>query len=284
MRGTPTRLPYSPQHSRPMDWPPSRSSLVSWSESNDSATAQRAPSLHRSGARRRPARTWFTSFRHCSSGHCQGSSAARLLAIDVSSGCRREGGNKPPSASATSLFGVRIAISHAPPRWRAGRALTWRPMTRHPSCLLAAGAAILSAGWSRSPSGIRRRSRRSTRRSDRLRPAVLGYAHVARSPFLRRPPNERRSGRGVDRHSQGLSPAPGCPPPPDDRVGGALSVRQASVEAVQCCLYNPVAPDGHCQVETSPVSCITVAGSPNCCCTQARNSVSRRRGATIVYL
>ena len=46
MRGTPTRLPYWPQAMRPIDLPPSRSSLVSWSESNESATAQRAPPGH----------------------------------------------------------------------------------------------------------------------------------------------------------------------------------------------------------------------------------------------
>ncbi len=45
MRGTPWREPYSPQAMRPMERPPSRSSLVSWSESNDSATAHRAPSF-----------------------------------------------------------------------------------------------------------------------------------------------------------------------------------------------------------------------------------------------
>jgi hypothetical protein len=74
MRGTPTRLPYSPQHMRPIDWPPSRSSLVSWSESNDSATAQRAPPGQLSGRYFLPARTCFTSLRQCSSLHCQGSS------------------------------------------------------------------------------------------------------------------------------------------------------------------------------------------------------------------
>src|SRR5438105_2768461 len=42
MRGTPTRLPNWPQASRPIDLPPSRKSLVSWSLSKDSATAQRA--------------------------------------------------------------------------------------------------------------------------------------------------------------------------------------------------------------------------------------------------
>ena len=57
MRGTPRRLPYWPQDRRPIDLPPSRSSLVSWSESNESATAQRAPFFHRAGFRERPART-----------------------------------------------------------------------------------------------------------------------------------------------------------------------------------------------------------------------------------
>ena len=54
MRGTPTRLPYWPQDMRPIDLPPSRSSLVSWSESKESATAQRAPSFQALG-RQRPA-------------------------------------------------------------------------------------------------------------------------------------------------------------------------------------------------------------------------------------
>src|SRR5215208_5247692 len=73
MRGIPTRLPYWPQLMRPIDLPPSRSSLVSWSESNDSATAHRAPSFHADGRRRRPARTCSTSLRQCGSVHCQGS-------------------------------------------------------------------------------------------------------------------------------------------------------------------------------------------------------------------
>ena len=54
MRGTPTRLPYWPQASRPIDLPPSRKSLVSWSLSNDSATAQRAPPGHSAGRNLRP--------------------------------------------------------------------------------------------------------------------------------------------------------------------------------------------------------------------------------------
>src|SRR3712207_4554122 len=73
MRGTPTRLPYWPQLMRPMDLPPSRSSFVSWSESNDRATAERAPPGHDFGRYVRPARTWLTRRRQCSSGHCQGS-------------------------------------------------------------------------------------------------------------------------------------------------------------------------------------------------------------------
>jgi hypothetical protein len=57
-----------------MDSPPSRSSLVSWSESKDSATAQRAPPGHEAGRRLRPARTRSTMRRQCASGHCQGCS------------------------------------------------------------------------------------------------------------------------------------------------------------------------------------------------------------------
>ncbi len=73
MRGTPTRLPNCPQASRPIELPPSRRSLVSWSLSNDSATAQRAPPGHSAGRNLRPARTRLTRLRHSSSGHCQGS-------------------------------------------------------------------------------------------------------------------------------------------------------------------------------------------------------------------
>src|SRR5258706_10387256 len=72
MRGIPWRLPYWPCDSRPMDSPASRSSLVSWSESNDSATAHFAPPGHAAGRSARPARTRLTIPRQCSSGHCQG--------------------------------------------------------------------------------------------------------------------------------------------------------------------------------------------------------------------
>ena len=72
MRGIPWRLPYWPCDRRPIDSPASRSSLVSWSESNDSATAQRAPPCHAAGRSDRPARTRSTIARQRSSGHCQG--------------------------------------------------------------------------------------------------------------------------------------------------------------------------------------------------------------------
>src|SRR5258706_7319309 len=72
MRGIPWRLPYWPCDRRPMDSPASRSSLVSWSESNESAIAQRAPPFHTAGRSARPARTRPTISRQCSSGHCQG--------------------------------------------------------------------------------------------------------------------------------------------------------------------------------------------------------------------
>src|SRR5258706_9567838 len=75
MRGTPTRARYSPHDMRPIDLPPSRSSPVSWSLSNDSATAQRAPPGHVAGARRAPARTWPTNLRQIASSHCHGSPA-----------------------------------------------------------------------------------------------------------------------------------------------------------------------------------------------------------------
>src|SRR5215470_12362476 len=74
MFGTPTRLPYCPHAMRPIDLPPSRSSFVSWSESKESAKAQRAPPFHLFGWKLRPARTWLTRPRQCFSGHCQGSS------------------------------------------------------------------------------------------------------------------------------------------------------------------------------------------------------------------
>src|SRR5262245_22114808 len=83
MRGTPTRLPYCPQQRRPIDLPPSRSSFDSWSESNDSATAQRAPSFHSEGRSVRPARTRCTSRRHSASGHCQGSRAWAAFAFVI---------------------------------------------------------------------------------------------------------------------------------------------------------------------------------------------------------
>ena len=73
MRGTPTRGPYCPQDIRPIDWPPSRNSLVSWSLSKDSATAQRQPSGQAAGFSERPARTCVTRRRHSSSGHSHGS-------------------------------------------------------------------------------------------------------------------------------------------------------------------------------------------------------------------
>ena len=57
MRGTPLRLPYWPCDSLLMEPPPSRSSLVSWSESKENATAQRAPSFQAAGFSVRPART-----------------------------------------------------------------------------------------------------------------------------------------------------------------------------------------------------------------------------------
>ena len=81
MRGTPWRLPYWPCESCPIDSPPSRSSLVSWSESNESATAQRAPPGQLFGRSGRPARTRLTMPRQRSSGHCQGRLLAHFLSI-----------------------------------------------------------------------------------------------------------------------------------------------------------------------------------------------------------
>ena len=51
MRGTPARAPYCPWLSRPGDRSPLRRVMVSWSESNDSATAQRAPPGQAAGLR-----------------------------------------------------------------------------------------------------------------------------------------------------------------------------------------------------------------------------------------
>lgn len=56
IRGMPTRLPYCPQLSRPIDLPPSRSSFVSWSLSNERATAHFAPPGQDVGRSARPAR------------------------------------------------------------------------------------------------------------------------------------------------------------------------------------------------------------------------------------
>src|SRR6516165_11819250 len=79
MLGTPTRLPYCPHAMRPIDLPPSRSSFVSWSESKESAKAQRAPPFQLFGRKLRPARTWLTRPRQCFSGHCQGSNFVMSL-------------------------------------------------------------------------------------------------------------------------------------------------------------------------------------------------------------
>ncbi len=79
----PARLPYWPWLRRPIDSPPSRSSPVSWSESNDSATAQRAPSGHTAGRSVRPARTRSTMPRQRSSDHCQGCSCSSGLGTMV---------------------------------------------------------------------------------------------------------------------------------------------------------------------------------------------------------
>ena len=73
MRGTPTRAPYSPWLSLPGERSPLRKVRVSWSESKESATAQRAPPGHAAGLSDRPARTFSTIGRQRSSGHVQGS-------------------------------------------------------------------------------------------------------------------------------------------------------------------------------------------------------------------
>src|SRR5215472_11428498 len=91
MRGTPTRAPYWPQAMRPIDLPPSRNSLVSWSESKDRATAQRAAPGHSSGRNFCPARTRLTSLRQCSSDHCQGSRSGWGVFISASSSVRAGG-------------------------------------------------------------------------------------------------------------------------------------------------------------------------------------------------
>jgi hypothetical protein len=83
MRGMPARLPYWPWLRRPIDSPPSRSSPVSWSESNEIATAQRAPSGHTSGRSVLPARTRSTMPRQRASDHCQGCSGSSGLGTMV---------------------------------------------------------------------------------------------------------------------------------------------------------------------------------------------------------
>ena len=73
IRGTPTRRPNSPQASRPIALPPLPSSKHSWSQSNESATAQRASPGHADGASEEPARTREIIRRHSSSAVFQGS-------------------------------------------------------------------------------------------------------------------------------------------------------------------------------------------------------------------
>ncbi len=58
--GTATLAPYSPWASFPGRVSPSRSGMVSWSGSNEIATATCAPSGQRGGTRRAPARTRST--------------------------------------------------------------------------------------------------------------------------------------------------------------------------------------------------------------------------------
>src|ERR1700722_15028803 len=72
MRPAATRDPYSPSESATGSVTPVRSGIVSWSASNDSATATRAPPGH-GRTRRRPARTRATCARHSGSSHCHGS-------------------------------------------------------------------------------------------------------------------------------------------------------------------------------------------------------------------
>src|SRR5258708_15905320 len=74
--GAPPREPNSPWLSLPGLVSPSRSGIVSWSESNDRATATVAPPGQLTGASERPARTCCTCPRHVCSSHCHGSSAA----------------------------------------------------------------------------------------------------------------------------------------------------------------------------------------------------------------
>ncbi len=73
MRGTACRLPYWPWLMRIGLSSPSRSGIVSWSASNEIATAQRAPPGQAAGARLRPARARPTMRRQTGSAHCQGS-------------------------------------------------------------------------------------------------------------------------------------------------------------------------------------------------------------------
>ena len=81
MRGTTTREPYSPAESLPGDGSPNRSVVVSWSLSNDNATAARAPPCQTFGFSERPALTLLTIPRHFSSGHCHGSVVFGSLAV-----------------------------------------------------------------------------------------------------------------------------------------------------------------------------------------------------------
>ena len=80
MRGAPTREPNSPCESLPGLVSASRSGIVSWSESNDSATATRAPPGQLSGLSERPARTCSTCPRQVDSSQRHGSTGCDVTA------------------------------------------------------------------------------------------------------------------------------------------------------------------------------------------------------------
>src|ERR1035437_307028 len=84
MRGVPWRAPYWPWLMRIGLSSPSRNGLVSWSASNDSATAHCAPPGQAAGFRLRPARARLTMFRHTSSDHCHGCRPAGAICDLVS--------------------------------------------------------------------------------------------------------------------------------------------------------------------------------------------------------
>src|SRR5437016_1114044 len=106
MRREPTRAPYSPWLSLPGRVSASRSGMVSWSQSNDSATATRAWFGHVSGASERPARTCWTCERQVGSSQRHGSAVVLELIIAVHQLRRKRGYADRDVFRAVSVWGA----------------------------------------------------------------------------------------------------------------------------------------------------------------------------------